>query len=86
MQLAEDKDTVPLVDRLRVLELRFQEPPALVERSRNFGGIRGRFAQCLLIARTSSSDGPLCSTPRRRSSVTLVTFLSDGAHLLTVRY
>jgi hypothetical protein len=38
MQLAKDEDIVPLVDRLRVLEFRFQEPPALVERSRNFGG------------------------------------------------
>jgi hypothetical protein len=86
MQLAEDKDIVPLVDRLCVLEVRFQEPHALVECSRNFGGIHERFAQCLLIACTSSSDGPRCSTPRRRSSVTLVTFLSDGAHLRTVRY
>jgi hypothetical protein len=85
MQLAENKDIVPLVDRLCVLEVRFQEPHAVVERSRNFGGMHGRFAQCLLIARTSSSDGPICSTPRRRSSVTLVTFLSDGAHLPTVQ-
>jgi hypothetical protein len=37
-------------------------------------------------ADASSTDGPLFSTPRSRSSVTLVTFFSDDAHLLTVQY
>jgi len=38
MQLAATEEIDPLVDCLRVSEVRFQEPHVLVERSRNFGG------------------------------------------------
>ena len=59
MQLAEDEDIVPLVDRLPVLELRFQDPYALVEHSRNFDGYIRASRTVYISRRCLATDGPL---------------------------
>jgi hypothetical protein len=75
MQLAEDEGIVPLVDRLLVLKLRFQEPNPLVERSRNFDGYISASRSAYI------SRGHLAY---RRSSFcyTAKAFISDIGHLL----
>jgi hypothetical protein len=75
MQLAEDGDVVPLVDRLSVLQLRFQGPHALGERSRKFNG-------SISVSRTAYIlCGRLVYQPFT-SYYTAKAFFSDIGHLL----
>ena len=74
MPLAEDEEIVPFVDRLRVLELGFQEPHVLVEHSRNVDGYISASRSAYISHGRLVSTDDFC-TLRRRSSVIWVTFL-----------
>jgi len=88
MQLAEDEDIVPLVDRLPVLKLRFQDPDALVEHSRNFDGYIRASRTVYISRRRLATDGPLFNrnfnfdfpsdrqnAPNRRRTISVRPFL-----------